>query len=140
MAEDPAHVNRGQSDRIRDMLLPEGKWIASFADHLACGDASYQMPQQVRDPLFGRTLRQHREEFGGLPRLEHHGFLDRRSSVSFGEALSADFGACESADLYAGQCCDREMGCLLEDRDGREDVSRLQEFQDLPAAIRKLNV
>jgi hypothetical protein len=32
------------------------------------------------------------------------------------------------------------MGRLLEDRDGGDQVTGQQEFQNLPAAIRKLNV
>lgn len=139
-AEYPTHVNRCQSEGICNVLLPEGKRVALFADHLAGRDTPYQMQKQVRDALFSRALAQYDKELGSIACIMNPRSRDCRLNVSVGEVPVADFGAREAAYLYAGQRPDREMGCLFEDRDGGEGVTGQQEFQDLSAAIRKLNV
>lgn len=134
-------MNRGQSNRIRNMPLPERKRITPpLADHLASRNAPDQMQQQVDDSLFRRTLCQHRQGFGGFARVLRDRSFDLRLSLDVIKTSSTNLGACEGADLYAGQRGNRDVRGVFKDRSGREEVSGLQEFQDMPAAVRKLNV
>ena len=104
MAEYPTDVNRCQSDRICDVLLPEGKRVALFADHVANRDTSHQMQKQIGDALFGRALAQYGKEIGSVTRISNERLRDRRLSVGVGEESVADIGAREAACLDAGQC------------------------------------
>jgi len=61
-------------------------------------------------------------------------------NVRIDEASLVDCGTREAADLHAGQRADREMGRLFINRVGGQEISGQQEFQDLPAALRKLKV
>src|SRR5262245_17439472 len=58
-AEHAADMDRSEPDRIGDVLLPQGKRISIFADHVARGYAWYQAQQQMSDALLRRTLAQH---------------------------------------------------------------------------------
>ena len=117
-----------------------GNGIALFADHVARGNSRHQMQKQMGDAFLGRALAERGQKFGHFVRVGDAGFRDGPLNVGIGNAPPADFGTRKSAHLNLGQCLDREVKCLFEDGDGGKQISRQQEFQDLPASVGKLEI
>jgi hypothetical protein len=139
-AEYPADMDRGQSNRVGNVLLAQRKRVALFAYHIHCRDTRHHMQEQMCNAFLGRTLTQCGKQLGRFVGVgDERVGKGRLNSRACGEPR-ADFRARESAYLNSGQCLDREMERFLKNSDRGKQVSWQQEFQDLPSAIGKLEV
>ena len=138
--EYPTYMDRSQSDSVSNVLLAQRKRVALFTDHISRRDARQQTQKQMSDAFFGGTLAQRGKKFGRIAIVGDAGIGDGGLNAGIDGAPRANFAACESAYLSVSQCLDRKLEPPFKDGHGGKEISRQQEFQDLPAAIGKLEV
>ena len=133
-------MNCRESDGIGNVLLAQRKGVTLFTDHASGRDPLHEVQKQVGNALLGRKPTEDSYQLVRSFRIDRARFGQRHDYRRIRCQSGLHFSSPHSAHLDRCQGFHGKMKALFKDGADGEEITGQQEFQDLPAAIRKLNV